>query len=192
MATQVLSRVRDVFNVEIPLREFFEAPSVAGMSEYIEEAKRSGEVLLTPPMERVSREGELALSFAQQRLWFLDQLEPGSAFYNIFAPVQLNGRLDLEALKRTFTEIIRRPIAAWYVSSILELKTLSYMYRGYLSPFAYFVLLLSWYYVVLHLWAIETWTALVVSCGIAGLGAGLLLLLFEWKLTRWYAEYRRA
>src|SRR5215212_4277660 len=48
------------------------------------------------------------LSFAQQRLWFLDQLEPGSAFYNVPAAVRLYGQLNIEALERTLTEIMRR------------------------------------------------------------------------------------
>ena len=48
------------------------------------------------------------LSFAQQRLWFLDQLEPGSAFYNSSKSVRLRGRLDEEALERTLSEIVRR------------------------------------------------------------------------------------
>src|SRR6185436_14275652 len=61
-----------------------------------------------PPLVRVSRERELPLSFAQQRLWFLDQLEPGSAFYNSSKSVRLRGQLDQEALERTLSEIVRR------------------------------------------------------------------------------------
>ena len=50
----------------------------------------------------------MPLSFAQQRLWFLDQLEPGSAFYNIPAAVRLHGVLNVEALERTLSEVVRR------------------------------------------------------------------------------------
>ena len=60
------------------------------------------------PLARVSRDGPLPLSFAQQRLWFLDQLEPGSPFYNIPAAVRLHGVLDAAALERSFREIVRR------------------------------------------------------------------------------------
>ncbi|MBO0799985.1 MAG: AMP-binding protein, partial [Blastocatellia bacterium] len=57
---------------------------------------------------RRSEDRDLPLSFAQQRLWFLNQLEPSSAFYNISASVRLKGRLDLHALGRTLTEITQR------------------------------------------------------------------------------------
>ncbi|HEY7492545.1 MAG TPA: amino acid adenylation domain-containing protein, partial [Candidatus Tectomicrobia bacterium] len=108
MATQLISRVRQACQVELPLRSLFDAPTVAGMAERIEMAKKTGADLQAPPLTRTTRDGELPLSFAQQRLWFLDQLEPGSAFYNIFAPVQLKGFLDLPALAQTFTEVMRR------------------------------------------------------------------------------------
>ena len=61
-----------------------------------------------PPLERVERAERLPLSFAQQRLWFLDQLEPGSSFYNIPAAVRLRGVLNVEALERTLSEVVRR------------------------------------------------------------------------------------
>ena len=60
------------------------------------------------PLVPVTRDGPVALSFAQQRLWFLDQLEPGSGFYNIPAVVRLRGTLDVDALRRTLNEIVRR------------------------------------------------------------------------------------
>src|SRR6185503_10043166 len=64
--------------------------------------------LQAPPLERVERAGRLPLSFAQQRLWFLDQMEPGSSFYNIPAAVRLRGVLNVEALERTLSEVVRR------------------------------------------------------------------------------------
>src|SRR4030095_14980022 len=69
---------------------------------------RGGERIEAPPLVRVEREGSLPLSFAQQRLWFIDQLEPGSALYNIPGAVRLEGRLDVEALERSVNEIVRR------------------------------------------------------------------------------------
>ncbi len=108
MATQVVSRVREEYGVEIELREMFEGPTVAGLGERIEEAQRAGEGLEAPTIGRASRDQEIPLSFAQQRLWFLDQLEPNSAFYNIPAAVRLTGELDEEALEKTFSEIVRR------------------------------------------------------------------------------------
>ena len=61
-----------------------------------------------PPLQPVPRHGKLCLSFAQQRLWFLDQYEPGKPFYNICQGLRLSGRLDIEALERSINEIIRR------------------------------------------------------------------------------------
>ena len=100
LATQVMSRVREVFGVEVPLRSLFEQPTVAGLAGKIEAALRGERGLMAPPLARVSRERELPLSFAQQRLWFLDQLEPGSAFYNVPTAVRLQGQLHVEALER--------------------------------------------------------------------------------------------
>ncbi len=108
LATQVMSRVRETFGVEVGLRVLFERPTVRGLGEIIEEKLRGAEELEAPAVTRVSRDGDLVLSFAQQRLWFLDQLEPGSSFYHIPAAVRLRGTLDLTALEQSFREVIRR------------------------------------------------------------------------------------
>jgi acyl carrier protein len=116
LATQLISRVRKVFQVEMPLRNIFESPTVATLAEQIESARRtpgrdgaSAAVLSkAPPLVPARRDGELPLSFAQQRLWFLDQLEPASPFYNIPESVRLNGPLDVGMLERALNEIVRR------------------------------------------------------------------------------------
>ena len=108
LATQLLSRVRQVFQIELSLRSLFEAPTVAGLAKKIETAMRAGQKLEAPPIGRASRDEELPLSFAQQRMWFLDQLEPGTATYNISTAIQIGGQLDISALERAFNEIIRR------------------------------------------------------------------------------------
>ncbi len=108
LATQVMSRVRETFGVEVGLRVLFERPTVRGLGEVIEEKLRGAEELEAPAVTRVSRDGDLVLSFAQQRLWFLDQLEPGSSFYHIPAAVRLRGTLDLTALEQSFREVIWR------------------------------------------------------------------------------------
>ena len=108
LAIQVASRVRSAFGVEIGVRSIFEEPAVEGLARRIEEAMRAGERDEAPPLVRVSREGRLPLSYAQQRLWFIDQLEPGNAIYNIPGAVRLEGRLDIEALERSVGEIVRR------------------------------------------------------------------------------------
>jgi hypothetical protein len=103
-----MSRVREVFGVEVALRELFEQPTVKELAQSIEQALREGAGVAAPPITRADRAQELPLSFAQQRLWFIDQLEPGSAFYNVPAAVRLTGELQVEALEQTFTEVVRR------------------------------------------------------------------------------------
>jgi hypothetical protein len=108
LATQVVSRVRETCGVELALRELFEAPSVRLLAAVVEAARRAGEGVAAPPIVAVSRDRELPLSFAQQRLWFLDQLEPHNPFYNIPAVVHLQGTLDQQALGAAFTALVRR------------------------------------------------------------------------------------
>jgi amino acid adenylation domain-containing protein len=105
LATQVVSRIREAFKVEMPLRDLFESPTVAGLAEKID--ARGGATLQAPPIVPVPRDGELPLSFAQQRLWFIDQLEPGSV-YNFPAAVRLKGQLNVAALKLSLNEIVKR------------------------------------------------------------------------------------
>jgi len=108
LATRVTSRIRETFNIDLPLSALFEHSSLTDMAEQVEQALRSGIADAAEPIAPVSRDGDLPLSFAQQRLWFLSELEPGSAFYNIPIAVRMNGNLNAEVLERTFNEIIRR------------------------------------------------------------------------------------
>jgi len=107
MATQAISQIREVFQIELPLRVIFEAPTIASLAEIVELEIKAGHEPL-PPIARVSREGALPLSFAQQRLWFIDQLDPDNAAYNIPLAMRLTGPLDLAALEQSLSEIIRR------------------------------------------------------------------------------------
>ena len=108
LATQVVSRIRDAFGVEIPLRALFEKPTVAGLAENIDVVRRAGPNLRPPPIVPVARGGDLPLSFAQRRLWFIDQLMPEDAAYNIPAAVRLKGPLNVVALERSLNEIVKR------------------------------------------------------------------------------------
>ncbi len=102
LATRVVSRIREVFGVELPLRRLFDAPTVAALAVELAVARRQadGGQASSPskPPQPVSRDRELPLSFAQERLWFLDQLEPGGTAYNLALPVALHGRLHRAAL----------------------------------------------------------------------------------------------
>jgi amino acid adenylation domain-containing protein/non-ribosomal peptide synthase protein (TIGR01720 family) len=108
LATQVIARVRAAFHVELPLRRLFELPTIAGMAGSIETAMKACDRLPVPPLAPTARGKDLPLSFAQQRLWFLDQLEPGNAFYNVGAAVRLTGRLNVAALSAGLAEVVRR------------------------------------------------------------------------------------
>ncbi|MCC5666144.1 amino acid adenylation domain-containing protein [Nostoc sp. CHAB 5784] len=108
IATRVMSQIRQVFQIELPLRCLFEKPTIAELAKEIEAANKAGLGLATTKIEPIERSPQLPLSFAQQRLWFLAQLEPDSPFYNIPAAVRLKGELNIKALQQTFNEILSR------------------------------------------------------------------------------------
>ncbi|HEX3526265.1 MAG TPA: amino acid adenylation domain-containing protein [Thermoanaerobaculia bacterium] len=109
LATQLMSRVRDAFRIEVPLRIIFETPTVAGLALWIEHARQTGAApLRVPPLRPAPRGRDLPLSFAQERLWFLAQLAPASAAYNMPSAMRLTGRLDRAALAAALSEIVRR------------------------------------------------------------------------------------
>jgi amino acid adenylation domain-containing protein len=108
MATQIVSRVRQVFKIELPLRSLFETPTVAGLAEQIETALQGERSSQTPPLLPVGRDQSLPLSFSQERMWFIHQLQPDSSAYNMGALTRFAGHLDLAALEHSFAEIARR------------------------------------------------------------------------------------
>ena len=107
-ATQVMSRLRNAFHVELPLRRLFERPTVAGLARCIEEELGSERKQHTPALCPISRYKDFPLSFAQQRLWFLEQMEPVSHVYNVAAAFRITGRLNVAVLERSLNEIVRR------------------------------------------------------------------------------------
>jgi len=108
LATQVISRVRDAFSVELSLYSLFEAPTITSLGERIEAARREGLGLQAPPILPRTINENLPLSFAQQRLWFLDQLIPDSPIYNISLAYRVTGQLNVGALEQSLCEIVRR------------------------------------------------------------------------------------
>jgi amino acid adenylation domain-containing protein len=107
LATRVVARARQAFGMEVPLRALFEAPTVAALAARIE-ALRTGGGEVATPIVRIPREGVLPLSFAQQRLWFLHQIDPRSVAYNVPLALRFRGELDTLALERSFGEVVRR------------------------------------------------------------------------------------
>jgi amino acid adenylation domain-containing protein len=107
LATQVVSRAKQAFEVELSLRSLFEKPTIEGLARQIEAVTKKGRNPVQQ-IRRVDRNQGHMLSFAQQRLWFLDQLEPGSATYNISAGLTVRGELDVRALEESFNRVVRR------------------------------------------------------------------------------------
>ncbi len=107
LATQVVSRVRNSLGVEVPLRAIFANPTVAGMCEQIQQHKGTGGAV-RPAAQAREAGAEIPLSLAQQRLWLVDQLEPGNGAYNIPGAVRLSGKLERAALVQALSEIVRR------------------------------------------------------------------------------------
>ncbi|HEX3249421.1 MAG TPA: condensation domain-containing protein, partial [Pyrinomonadaceae bacterium] len=108
LATSVMSRVRETFQIEISLRALFDEPAVCELAQQVESAIRAKQSLQVPPLERVANRDHLPLSFAQQRVWFFDQMEPGNPAYNIPFAVRLKGDLNVPAMERALSEIVRR------------------------------------------------------------------------------------
>src|SRR6185503_13441413 len=108
LAIQIIARAREAFQVELPLRALFEAPTIAELSERVEDAMRSGDAPIAPALSRAPRDGELPLSFSQERLWLLWQLDPEDTAYLVPIVIRLVGALDVGALERALREIVRR------------------------------------------------------------------------------------
>ncbi len=108
LATQAISRIRKAFRIELPLSTLFEAPRPRQLAQRIRDARRSGCAAPTPPIRPADRRGDIPLSHAQQRLWFLDQLQPSSALYNLPTALQLRGRLNVAALRAGLQALVQR------------------------------------------------------------------------------------
>ncbi|HST60441.1 MAG TPA: amino acid adenylation domain-containing protein, partial [Longimicrobium sp.] len=104
LATQVLSRVRRELGVELPLRAFFEASTVRALGERLHGAVAADGPALAP----VERAGLAPLSFAQERMWFLERMSPASGMYNMADVLALDGPLDVEALRAALEAVVAR------------------------------------------------------------------------------------
>lgn len=109
LATQIIAWVRNQFSTELTLRHFLDAPTIAALANYIDDQQMDpAPTGLIPTADTVAADTPVALSFAQQRLWFLDQLEPGSTVYNMPAAFRLVGPLDREALQQSLAQLMQR------------------------------------------------------------------------------------
>ncbi|MBY0273555.1 MAG: amino acid adenylation domain-containing protein, partial [Alphaproteobacteria bacterium] len=106
LGIQLMSRIRQAFSKNITLKNLFENPTVAGLAKVLggkEEKTRTA-----PPITPSGEIKDIPLSFAQQRLWFIDQLLPNSNLYNVPIALRLRGKLNIEALEKAFSSLVER------------------------------------------------------------------------------------
>ncbi|QSV52967.1 MAG: amino acid adenylation domain-containing protein [Dolichospermum sp. UKL201] len=108
LATQLVSRIRSSFKVELPLRSFFATPTVVELGQSIQQLQQEDLELTSPPILARVENVQLPLSYSQQRLWFLDQLEESSAIYNIPVGLRVQGKVNIAALEQSLQAIIAR------------------------------------------------------------------------------------
>ncbi|MGD0906500.1 MAG: amino acid adenylation domain-containing protein [Candidatus Acidiferrales bacterium] len=106
VAIKIISRIRDVFEVDLPTQTLFEHPTIAGLARVLAEAKNGNRG--AQHIERRKQTGPSPLSFSQEQLWFLDQLAPGSPVYNVVDVIRFEGRYDADAITKTLNELVRR------------------------------------------------------------------------------------
>ncbi|MGH9761446.1 MAG: amino acid adenylation domain-containing protein, partial [Blastocatellia bacterium] len=108
LATRVTSRVREFFDVDLPVRDVFECHTVAMLATRVDAAQKDRASQKLPSIAETERGDFPPLSFAQQRLWFLDQIEGCGAAYNVPAVFRAQGELNISALEQSLAEIVRR------------------------------------------------------------------------------------
>src|SRR5581483_10473159 len=108
LATRVISRLKAITGQALYVKDLFEHPTLAQLAASLEHLMRGKEWLSTPPIEPVARQEELPLSFAQQRLWFIEQMEPGTALYVLPFLLRLLGTVQVPALEHALHLTIQR------------------------------------------------------------------------------------
>ncbi|WP_415793632.1 amino acid adenylation domain-containing protein, partial [Bordetella tumulicola] len=103
LATRLISRVRSILGVEVAIRTLFESSTVASLAQQLDEART-----VRPALRPQQRPAELPLSYAQKRLWLLDQIDGPSATYNTPLTLHLEGKLDREALHHAILDVLQR------------------------------------------------------------------------------------
>jgi amino acid adenylation domain-containing protein len=120
LATQIVARLQEAFNKDVPLRVLFDAPTIAELAQELETIIRDGRSPELPPIVPVPRDGPIPLSMNQKNLWRVDQMMPGTHFFNITYVYRLWGVLNLKALEEALTRIVARHEALRTVFAIVD------------------------------------------------------------------------
>ncbi|OYE00596.1 non-ribosomal peptide synthetase [Nostoc sp. 'Peltigera membranacea cyanobiont' 232] len=107
IATQILSRVREVFQVELSFQQIFANPTIAGLAQLIKQGNKEQQ-WQRPAIERIPHEGLLPVSFAQERVYFIQQLAPENSAYQFQATMRFTGQLNVPVLQQSLNEIVLR------------------------------------------------------------------------------------
>ncbi|MGP3921590.1 phosphopantetheine-binding protein, partial [Nonomuraea sp. 10N515B] len=107
LAIKLMGRLRKAFGAGLPPRALFESPTVAGLAARLAAVQGRG-IDQIPPVTPVPRDGLLPASYAQRRLWFLDQLESDLALYNTHICLRIRGPLDAGLLERALVALAER------------------------------------------------------------------------------------
>jgi amino acid adenylation domain-containing protein len=109
LATRAVSRLRETFTLDVPLRALFEHPTVEAIGRWIDSERRTRRgTPVPPPIVPLAQRDAMPASFSQERLWFLQQLDPDGTAYNAQGALALRGALDLAVLQASLDEIVRR------------------------------------------------------------------------------------
>ncbi|GLV55541.1 hypothetical protein KDH_23850 [Dictyobacter sp. S3.2.2.5] len=107
-ATQVVARLRDILQLELPVRAIYDQPTIAKLAKHIEALRKPEQSVSIPALKPMERGEDVPLSFAQERFWFLNQWQPDNPFYNISLALQLHGPLSLVALEQAWNIVVAR------------------------------------------------------------------------------------
>lgn len=108
IATQVVSRIRQALQLDVPLKKLFEHPTLQDYAAAVDHIKEHEQHYFAPPITPQLKGEDKQLSFAQHRLWFIEQLNPNTSTYNIPAAIRIEGNLDAELMSRVFAEVVER------------------------------------------------------------------------------------
>ncbi|MCE4056445.1 non-ribosomal peptide synthetase [Pseudomonas sp. Au-Pse12] len=134
LATQVISRVRHELGLQAALRTLFDAPDLLA---FVAALSAGDAPPAAPALRRVDDSRPQPLSFAQQRLWFLWQLEPQSSMYNIARALELRGELDVDAVRQAFESLMQRHSVLRTTYSEVEGESWQHVHRQLPLAFAF-------------------------------------------------------